>query len=330
MAKNITHMNDLISVVIPTYNRASLITDALESVYAQNYRPIELIVVDDGSTDETKTVVKQWKATHTNDNFEVQFIRQQNQGGNPARNNGIEHACGKYIAFLDSDDAWHPEKLTKQLSCFDDPEVGGVYCGVQHMDFTTGKTLEPNKRSYPEGWLLRSILIRDITAQTSAYIIRKDVFKKVGQFDITLQARQDWDMWIRLASGFKIAAVSEVLVNFREHTGIRTASDPMKEISAYRTIRKKYAHLLKQASLSCRLQARSSYWKRMGRVHYKHNSLKTSKGYLYACGAILVWPLDFDAWAAGLGMLLPKNFRQNLHRVWNTIFGATPFAIRSH
>lgn len=323
-------MSELISVVVPTYNRADLIVDALDSVYVQNYRPIELIVVDDGSTDDTVSVIKKWATTHTDPNFKTRTVRQANAGGNPARNNGIEHATGKYIAFLDSDDAWLPEKLGKQLLKFDAPEVGAVYCGVQHMDFETGRVLEPSARQYAEGDLLEQLLVRDVTVQTSAYIVRKEIFDTVGSFDTALLARQDWEMWIRIAAACQIASVPEILVNFREHEGERTASNPQKEIDAYRMIRKKHAHLLNQSSIACRLRARAAYYKRMGRVNHKQPSLNSWQGACYAIGALLNWPFDFDNYAALAGMLLPAQLRQSLHRLWNTIFGATRLAIRSH
>jgi glycosyltransferase involved in cell wall biosynthesis len=320
----------LISVVIPTYNRANLITDALESVLQQSYRPVEVIVVDDASEDNTRRVVEAWDLVNNLSSvFTLRYIQQAKLGGNAARNRGIEEATGELIAFLDSDDTWHTEKLEKQAAYFTESSVGAVYCGVQHKDFTTGNILEPSGRLYPQGYLLEEMLVRDVTAQTSAYIVRKPVFEKVGCFDTDLLARQDWDMWIRIACDFKIACVPELLVDFREHAGERTASYPQKEINGYRAIRKKYAPLLKKASLPCRLQARSAYLKRMGRVHFKHKISKP-KAFAYALGAIACWPLDFDTWAAGTGMLLPQNFRKSLHRSWNTLFGRTRLAIRSH
>lgn len=322
-------MPELVTVVVPTYNRADLIVDALDSVRAQTHRPIELLIVDDGSTDGTEEVVQDWQCRHESKDFTLSYIRQDNQGGNPARNNGIRNASGKYIAFLDSDDTWLPYKLEKQLPKLSDADVGAVYCGVQHMNFQTHHIIEPSSRRYPEGELLQQLLVRDVTVQTSAYVVRRDAFEKVGDFDTSLLARQDWDMWIRVAAAYKIACVPEVLVNFREHTGVRTASNPLKEIDGYQMIRKKYAPLLAQASLPCRLQARSSYFKRMGRVYFKHR-ISIPKAISYSLGAIACWPFDFDAYAALGGMLLPRKIRQSLHRIWNRALGKTAFAIRSH
>jgi len=319
----------VISVVVPTYNREALIVDALESIHAQSWRPLEVIVVDDGSTDGTETIVREWMAAHEADDFQTHFLRQENQGGNVARNTGIEHARGALIAFLDSDDCWLPDKLAKQAPCFDDAQVAAAYCGVRHVDMATGESTEPTDRAYPAGDLLEALLVRDVTAQTSAYVVRKEAFEQAGTFDVSLRARQDWDMWIRLASVGHIACVQEALVDYREHNLTRTASNPQKEIDAYRAIRYKYATLRRERSLGCRLRARSSYYKRMGRVHHKHG-LSRGMALGYGLGAVACWPGDFDAWAALAGMFLPKNLRANLHRKWNAVFGKTPLAIRSH
>ncbi|MDB4754054.1 glycosyltransferase family 2 protein [Akkermansiaceae bacterium] len=320
----------LVSVVVPTYNRAVMVCDALQSVKNQSYRPLQLLVVDDGSTDDTGDVVKKWADENAKDDFEVRYLWQENQGGNPARNHGIAEAEGEFVAFLDSDDLWDSEKLKQQVELFiEDSRVGAVYCGVRHVDAATGKVLESTKRNYPAGDILCQILVRDVTSPTSAYIVKRELFGKVGDFDITLQARQDWDMWIRLAAECRIGSLPSALVEYREHTGTRTASDPNKEINAYARIMEKYKVLRGKQPLGVRCAAKGSYFKRMGRVHF-HQGISTSKAILYLTRSVLVWPFDFDAWAALAGMLLPRGIRRLIHRTWNGMFGATKLAIRSH
>jgi glycosyltransferase involved in cell wall biosynthesis len=322
--------NELVSVVIPAYNREALVTQALDSVYQQSYRPLELIVVDDGSTDGTAQAVRAWMEAHTDsDGFVTRLVCQSNRGGNVARNRGIEASAGAFVAFLDSDDLWAGEKLQKQMALFDNPEVGGVYCGVQHVDLSLGKTTPSSKRNYPVGWILDQILVRDVTAPTSTFVLRKEIFKKAGAFDPALQARQDWDMWIRLAAAHKVGAVPEALVQYREHVGPRTASDPMREIRAFETIRTKYATLLQRQPLRVQKAARASYYKRKGRVYY-HHKISTVKALHFYALALWNQPADFDAWAAMLGIFLPTGLRQGLHYRWNSIFGGTNLSIRSH
>ena len=323
--------NPLVTVVVPTYNRASLIADALASVYEQTYRPLQLIVVDDGSTDDTNSVVSSWITGHAQvENFSVKYISQDNQGGNVARNRGITEAAGEYVAFLDSDDLWHDNKLQLQMELFcDAPEVGGVYCGMRHIKLASGEVLALAKRSYPSGKLLNRLLVRDVTAPTSTYVIRKDVFEKVGSFDEELQARQDWDMWIRVASACEIGVVPEVLVDYREHAGVRTATNPQKEIAAYKRIMKKYSDLRDNCPFAVRQAAKSAFYRRMGRVHF-HHKISNIKAMGYYWRAIIAWPFVFDNYAALFGMMLPTSIRQEVHKIWNHIFGATRFAIRSH
>lgn len=320
----------LISVVIPVHNRADLIAPALDSVFIQTYRPLELIVVDDGSSDGTSDVVRDWINAHADaDQFSARLIAQEKAGGNAARNRGIAESKGEFIAFLDSDDRWLAEKLQKQIVKFDDPAAGGVYCGVQHIDLATGSVLESSSRDYPSGWLLDQLLVRDVTAQTSAFIVRRSVFDQVGVFDVNLPARQDWDMWIRLASAYKIDAVPEALVQYGEHSGSRTATDPMREIRAYDAIRKKYDSLLNQQPRHVQRAAKASYYKRMGRVYFHHRN-STLKAIQFYGMSIFYQPMDFDSYAALAGMLMPRSLRQSLHVYWNRLFGGTRFAIRSH
>ena len=320
----------LVSVVVPTFDRAHLIVEALESVYSQSYRPIELVVVDDGSKDHTCDVVERWMAGHRDDFFFARLLKQENRGGNPARNYGIREARGEFVAFLDSDDRWHAGKLQKQMEFVRADElVGAVYCGLQSWFAEENRVVVPSPRDYPSGRILNQMLIHDVTAPTSCYLVRRSVFDQVGLFDEELQARQDWDMWLRIAAAFKIVAVPEVLVDYREHSGVRTASNPQKEIQAYRMIMQKYATVRRGCSFKVRQAARASFYRRMGRVHF-HQKISRPKAFVYQLLAILNWPLAFDSYAALFGMLLPRNGRQMIHRAWNRGFGGTSLAIRSH
>lgn len=323
--------NPLVSVIVPTYNRDHIIIDALKSIFNQTYRPLEIIVIDDGSTDNTKSVVQNWAQAYRNENtLSVRYIHQTNQGGNPARNHGIKEASGKFIAFLDSDDLWHANKLEKQMAVMQSAsDIGGVYCGLRHVFLESGVIQPPSPRKYPDGDLLHKILIHDVTAPTSTYLIRAEAFEKVGSFDKDLLARQDWDMWIRLATQYKIGVVPEVLVDYREHEGVRTASNPQKEINAYKAIMGKYAHLRSQCPIAVRQASKASFYRRMGRVYF-HQKISNSQAFGYLVCSILNWPFVFDSYTALFGMLLPKQFRGYLHMTWNRYLGSTGLAIKSH
>lgn len=316
-------------MVLPTYNRAHLIGDALDSIAAQSYRPIEVLVVDDGSTDDTKETVGLW----TGDNSKkvaVRYQYQDNCGGNVARNNGISAARGEFVAFLDSDDVWLPDKLQRQMDLIcSHPRYGAIYCGLKETDIETGAILNIPKRRFARGDLLRQLLVRDVTAPTSTFLVRRSVFDRVGLFDTDLKARQDWDMWIRIGQAVEIGAVEDVLVELRHHSGPRTISDPNRELDAYRLILKKYRQLRRKYPFWVRLDALAAYHRRVGRVNFHHRK-KRLLALLHYLFATLLWPFDPDSYAALIGWFLPKQLRQKLHTRWNEIFGKTFLSIRNH
>lgn len=323
-------MNPLISIIIPTFNREHLILDALETCDLQTYRPLEIVLVDDGSTDRTVGFVEDWNKGSSDKDVTLKIIKQENKGGNVARNNGIKNSTGEFIAFLDSDDLWNTTKLKKQYALISQSDtIGGVYCGLRQVEVESGKVISDDKREYIEGFILSQLLVKDVTAPTSSYLVRKKVFDLVGRFDETLQARQDWDMWIRLAEKYEIRAVHENLMDLRHHKGIRTASNPHKEINAYIKIRKKYQYLLEKQPSNIQKEAKANFYKRLGRVHFHHNISKRI-AFSYYIKGILLFPKDFDNWAALIGFFLPKIIRTKINGLWNKFFSKTKFAIRSH
>jgi glycosyltransferase involved in cell wall biosynthesis len=321
--------NSLVSVVIPTHNRAHLIIDALSSAVAQSWRPIEIIVVDDGSTDGTPDEVKRWHAA-TAPEISVQVIAQRSAGGNAARNNGSSAARGDFIAFLDSDDVWHPSKLRKQMAVLRArPQFVAVYCGIREVRAETGDVLVDSRRSYPQGELLEKLLVADVTAPTSTCLVYRAAFERAGMFDTELSARQDWDLWIRLSLQGGIGAVEEALVDMRHHDGPRTISNPLRELAAHRTILDKYTHLRQERGFKVKLASMASLHRRAGRVHLHHrNARLTAMGHYLL--AVALWPIELDSYAALIGWFLPARTRRTLHIAWNRAFGRTLLAIKSH
>lgn len=271
-----------------------------------------------------------WIKQNHRDDFKTKILKLENQGANAARNRGIQAATGSYIAFLDSDDRWLPNKLKKQLKLLNsENEIGGVYCGQQTVNLITGETKPINKRSFPTGVLLEQLLIHDVTEPTSCWVVRKECFDKADMFDENLPARQDWDMWIRLSAHYTIECVPEILVNMGDHTGERIRSDGSREISAHKEIFKKYRYLRNRYAYQLSLAARSAMYRRRGRV-YLHNRNARCKAIGLQILAIIVWPFGFDSYAALLGVMLPRRLRSTIHVSWNKVFGKTRLAIRSH
>ena len=320
-----------VSSVVPTYNRSDLLLNSLESIRQQSYRPIEIVVVDDGSTDDTLSVVHKWAKQYSEpETFVIRWASQTNQGANAARNRGAEEAHGEFIAFLDSDDQWLPQKLEKQIAILQsNMDIGGVYCGMRNVDLVTGDKETVLPRAYPEGDLLRQLLIHDVTEATSAWVVREKCFNHVGMFDASLPARQDWDMWIRLSEKYKIGCTPEVLVELGNHPGERVRSKAYREIDAHQTIFRKYAFLRAEFPFWVSLAARSAMYRRRGRVYF-HRGISRKKAFFLYLLAILVWPFNFDSYAALTGMMLTAELRRKTRSIWNRIFGKTRLAIKTH
>lgn len=195
----------LVSVVVPTYNRSGLVGRAIRSVLAQSFQDWEMLVIDDASEDDTEEVVAGFSDSR------IRYIQHAtNQGGSAARNTGIREARGTYIAFLDSDDTWLPSKLELQVKAFSksDTSVGLIYTGMIH------KHENGESSKYPprfRGNLTHNLLTRNVIGSTSTAIIRGDVFERVGGFDPGLPARQDVDLWLRIACCYRIDFVDECL-----------------------------------------------------------------------------------------------------------------------
>ena len=184
-----------VSVIIPTYNRAHLITRAIRSVLDQTYGDFELIVVDDGSTDNTEGIVNGFNDPR------IRYIRHdKNRGVAAARNTGIKAARGSYIAFQDSDDEWLPAKMEKQLQAFKNasPKVGVVYSGIWRIEGNKRKHIGYHDKKGKEEDLCHNLLKKSFIYIPSA-VVRKECFTKVGMFDGEISPADDWELWIRIS-----------------------------------------------------------------------------------------------------------------------------------
>jgi len=196
--------NDFITVVIPTYNRVTFLKDAIDSVLAQTFLDFELIVVDDGSTDDTPKLLSSY-------NNKVRVITQTNQGPSAARNRGIEAAKSEWIAFLDSDDVWKPDKLKKQVQFItDNPDI--KICQTEEVWIRNGKRVNPRKKhEMHSGWIYEKCLPLCIVSPSSV-MIHQDVFEKAGLFDETMLACEDYDLWLRVTPHYPVFLVREQLI----------------------------------------------------------------------------------------------------------------------
>lgn len=198
-----------VSVIIPTHNRSAIISQTIDSVLAQSFTDFEIIVVDDGSTDNTASVLQEQYAQ------KLTYIRIENSGLPAARNTGIKAARGTYVAFIDDDDLWLPDKLQRQMTLMqNNPSLGLVYCGCYKIG-ADGAVLSETRPAH-RGALLEYLLRSNcIVGSASAVLVTHEVFSRAGYFDETLKACEDWDMWIRIARYYQIDFIDEPLVRLR-------------------------------------------------------------------------------------------------------------------
>jgi glycosyltransferase involved in cell wall biosynthesis len=208
---------ELVSVIIPAFNAATNIRQTLDSVRAQTYQNYEVIVVDDGSSDDTTAIVEELVRKDSR----FQLVRQENRGVGDARNSGIRKARGKYIAPLDADDLWYPEKLEKQVARIQQcgNETGLVYCWSTFIDLN-GHFVDKAPHLKVEGRLRHAFVMRNIIENASIPLFRTNVFEKVGLYLTRdeqggAQGCEDWDLGLRIAEVFSIGVVPEKLVAYR-------------------------------------------------------------------------------------------------------------------
>lgn len=202
----------LVSVIIPVYNRSDRVSEAIASACRQTHSHLEIIVVDDGSTDDAGGVIRNL----ADSDHRIHYFHQTNQGPAAARNKGITSSTGEFIAFLDSDDLWIPRKTAIQLKAFDKDSVAFVYCAGS-IENSTGKRDEewtqawqPDGRCRPE-----DILFRHPRFLTPGVMLRRSCLAKTGVFDVQLRYYEDVDLWFRILLFFEARFIGEELVTVR-------------------------------------------------------------------------------------------------------------------
>lgn len=189
-----------ISVIIPTFNRANLLKRALTSVYAQTLAADEVIVVDDGSTDNSETLIHKHFP-------QAKYFFQENRGVSAARNTGIQQAQGQWLAFLDSDDEWLPEKLALQISALQ--KTAYKICHTEEIWIRNGVRVNPmHKHKKSGGWIFKQCL--PLCAMSpSSIMIHHDVFQQTGLFDVSLPACEDYDLWLKITARYPVLFIEQ-------------------------------------------------------------------------------------------------------------------------
>ncbi|MEA5448604.1 glycosyltransferase family A protein [Leptolyngbya sp. CCNP1308] len=210
----------LVSVIIPAYNAEKFIAQTLFSVLNQTYHSIEILVIDDGSSDRTPEIVKTLAQQYS----QIQLLRQANAGVAAARNLGIQAARGEFIAPIDSDDLWHPDTIAKLLNQFDRScsKVGVVYAWSVDID-EQGQFTGGFHAAVVVGDVYKTLICHNFLGNASSTLIRKCCLEQVGGYNPLLKAQQaqgceDWDLYLRLAAQYSFAVVPEFLVGYRKQT----------------------------------------------------------------------------------------------------------------
>ena len=281
-----------VSVVMPTYNYGRFLARALDSVLGQTYSPAEVIVVDDGSTDETPNVLARYASR-------VRAVRQANRGLSCARNVGISIASGDLVALIDSDDTWDSEKLQRQVALWArHPDSGAIGCGVRVLDANGNviRELRFDDATAPARHRIRCVALRRqwVGGSGSGALIPAEVLRSVGGFDETLGAAEDWDMWLRIAARFPIRNVPEPLAQIWDHrsgTFRNVAKLASNQMSVLRKLAAREGPNLDRATLR--------------RVHalilgdaageaFGSGDWRTSVA--YAARSIVRWPFSMSTW----------------------------------
>ncbi len=245
-----------VSVVIPTHNRADLLPRAVRSALSQTYPVKEVIVVSDGSEDDTDKVMEELCA----EDPRVQYVSYHpNKGGNYARNMGIKKSQGDVVAFLDDDDEWHEDKIYRQLSLMSSDENIGIVCTAInniHVSENVSNVFIPPAPYDCE----KEILLKNCIGSTTTAMVRRKVFEQVGMFDEKLPALQDYDMWVRICQKYKVGVVDVPCVDYYNYeNSSQISGNTKKYIEAERAITTKYDKLIENLSRSEKAKRKSYF-----------------------------------------------------------------------
>ncbi len=284
----------IISVVIPYYNTGYSVRRALQSVLRQTYRYFEIIIVNDGSTDDIEKIANEFQKIDER----IKYVKHEfNRGLSAARNTGIKNATGQYIAFLDADDEWLPKKLQQQFEIFQNSQIQDEKLGVVLSGTIFIKMNGQKSYAIPpfDGFILRELLKSNfIFAGGSNCLIKKVVFEHCGLFDESdaMRNRQDYEMWIRIAQKFKFFLVRQYHVKCYISKGISyevTKRTPLKGVKASQYILKKHEKILEKYP-----KAYSNHFKFIG-VQFLWAGI-TKKAREYLKKSIKIYPLNYPSY----------------------------------
>ncbi len=225
---------DLITVIMPCYNGEKYLHEAIDSVLGQSYQNVELVVVDDGSTDGSKDIIRSYR-------HRVKFLEQQNRGPYPARNRGIREASGKFLAFLDADDYWSPDFLEETYNALQNNDLAALaYCGWQNVGLPHKQSKPYIPPDYEADNKLESFLRAAAPWPIHAALVRCSVIEEVGGFDERFATCMDYDLWLRIGAGRPIVRVEKVMAFYRHHIEGQITSTQWRQARNVWLVKKKF------------------------------------------------------------------------------------------
>ena len=278
----------LVSIIIPAYNCSKVITKTLVSVYEQTYQNWEIIIIDDGSTDDTKSALE----THMD---RIRYFYQENKGTAAARNAGVRRANGGLIAFLDNDDLWLPDKIALQVQAMqENPNIGLVFTDGKLFDENgilknslinerIQSWIDQNKDEDPhvvKGWIARELFFGNIIASATSVLLRKESIESVGGFDEQISIADDYDIWLRIAQHYPVVLIYLPLYMWRYRED--SASGPKEnrgyvwKKAALPVLEKNLFIAPKEMRKEVRLSLSRKYWE-CGWVDFSQNRLPESR-----------------------------------------------------
>jgi glycosyltransferase involved in cell wall biosynthesis len=242
----------VVSVIVPTYNRGYCLEECIASVLGQTFADLEVVVVDDCSTDDTKAIVAAIADPR------VRYVSHtENRGGAAARNTGIRASTSEFVAFIDSDDRWLPHKLEKQMALLQQKgeEYGFVYTWFTGRDLAGQEVWRMNETV--DGLASDALLVANAVGTFSSVLARRSVLELVGGLDEQMRSCQDWDLFVRLNAVTKVCCVEEYLVDYLQNSGdtVRISANPLSIILGHRRMLMKLEERLAARPVAVQIKA---------------------------------------------------------------------------
>lgn len=236
----------LVSAVITTHNREPEIVErALKSIVMQTYPNMEIFVVDDSNEEfEYRDAVKSTVEKYSDKS--VTYIRHEKcMGACAARNTGLQAAKGEYIAFLDDDDEWKPEKIEKQLTAFVNDDIALVYCGAEVVNLENN-IINTSKVKFRKGRIFDELISGNFIGSTSFPLLRTEALRAINGFDVLMESAQDYDVWLRISEKYEVNYVKDILVTYYIHKGVRISKNLSKRVNGQQRLIDKNIDYLKK------------------------------------------------------------------------------------